>query len=334
MVHEARMTFVVLCMAICACTNQSETLSGNDSFGNGQKADHAELTELYQPISLCGEVSGTLSAANRWDGWAFHVDHYSPEVVITMSPAYFSHMELYKVDPNEELGLRSVNRVATGADCYGLSCLSLALEAGDYVIVATTPQHIEARSGNGDNFADEGFALEYTLSLERFNESGQCTAEGCGDRLDLKYQNPVACTNLADPSEGITFFENECGCGVRCFPSATQPGVSYRPITEEDPCYYSYSWVIETATISITQENACGCVTIDDVEAYCTRSMDANGVGECLGDAASLGWKRNNRTCEEVVGCSCEGADCGDLYPSESDCQADAWVNNCDNFNH
>lgn len=45
--------------------------------------------------------------------------------------------------------------------------------------------------------------------------------------------------------------------------------------------------------------------------------MDARGVGFC---DAFLGWAWNGMDCEPLSGCSCEGADCGEVSVDESDC--------------
>ena len=73
-------------------------------------------------------------------------------------------------------------------------------------------------------------------------------------------------------------------------------------------CKYIYS----SPTLCSKGQSHCGATPS-------CKPMDVKGVGACK---MLLGWYYDGKQCTSLGGCSCAGADCGDLYKTSGDCQS------------
>ena len=319
---QKRWPFLICVCALFSCTHYGQEIPSEDDLG--AKGDHAGQRDHYEPIDWCSVVEGNLNNENRWDGYAFHIgeDEACENVAVNGS-----HWEIYFVDENNPESLRAENRVASSQShgCEDGACEIGTLAEGDYVLVVTTETHLEHRTTDVPRpTVTYGAMLQCLTTQTQICYDPRNHTCNYDERIDLQYStsNPdhVSCINLSVPSEDDRVnFADQCGCGERCFPSATQPGVTY---TNYD-C--AADTVVDTLnpTSTVYKSNSCGC-TIVDVQDYCQRAMDAqiDPVGTCL-VSKDFGWKWNQGTCEHVVGCECEGEDCGELFPTEEACRAD-----------
>ena len=312
--------------ALIGCTQQGEEISSGDFFS--EKGDHSDLRANYEPIEWCSFVEGNLSDTNRWDGYGFHI---SEDEMCENVAVFGNDWEIYRLDRDNPNYLGVRNRVASYEDCRSaFPCAIGSLEVGDYMLVATTQTHVQNR-GNDIQRPD----VRYRVSLQCLtSRDGIChdpknTTCDYDGRVDIRYASSIPdhpiCTNLSVPtSDDAHQFRNDCGCGERCFPSATQPGVTYTDHGgDRSNCPMDTVVDVYNYTQYVDKANSCGCTTVD-VDAYCHRSMDAqiDPATFCI-DSVDYGWRWNDGICQHVFGCECIGEDCDELFPTREACVAD-----------
>jgi hypothetical protein len=185
------------------------------------------------------------------------------------------------------------------------------------------------RAFNAVNLATSGAPPDAVeAGLEALAE-GQLLAVGAAVPVTRRYQDFRASEfylRLAGPRRCGSRGLPACGPKEYCdFPEGSQCGAAdqggvcrrrpeicqaiFKPVCGCDGQSYGNACEAAAGGTDVSSEGSC--------RAPCQR-QDAVGVGPC---DAILGYAWDGRKCQALSGCSCQGSDCGQLYPSGELCQ-------------
>ncbi len=134
--------------------------------------------------------------------------------------------------------------------------------------------------------------------------------------------SPEECSRIRFACEpGTEYFANECGCGCQpieaplCEPAPGDEGVIFYGDSREECAVIRFA--CEEGTEYFANDCGCGCQPSD--EPTMCEAQEIRWVGDC---EPGGGFHWNGERCEYGTGCSCEGADCDELFRSEGECLA------------
>ena len=148
---------------------------------------------------------------------------------------------------------------------------------------------------------------------------------GCYRRPDCDWPDGASACEVADPCGG------DCDAATEfCRPTNTGDYVCHPYADEGETCGgFTPAWNEERCLPG--SDCVVPGIGVTDVPGTCRAPSACGGAMDAVGQPSSIdpsllcgtlfGYKWNGSSCEIVVGCECEGDDCGSLYPTAAACE-------------